>query len=117
MTAVRVHSGARQRIAAPARKSASDWCRGSSVVMPTARAPPWASVSSAEKLTCSAPDDERPLADPPPVQVDELLERSGGHDALGPGARHEPRGARPLAAAGGEDRRVGSQRLPSPRPG
>ena len=28
---------------------------GCSVIIATARAPPWASVSSAEKLTCSAP--------------------------------------------------------------
>jgi hypothetical protein len=55
VTAVRVHRGARQRAAAPARKSANVWWRGSSVTMPTVFAPPWASVSRAEKLTCSAP--------------------------------------------------------------
>ena len=55
VTAVRLQSGVRQRSAAPARTTLSDWWRGSSVVIPTVRTPAWASVSSAEKLTCSAP--------------------------------------------------------------
>ncbi len=55
LTAVRVQSGVRQRSAAPARNSASDWCLGNSVTIPTVLAPPWRSVRSAEKLTCSAP--------------------------------------------------------------
>ena len=85
VTAVRVHSGARQRAAAPARKSANDWWRGSSVTMPTVRAPPWASVSRDEKLTCSAPTTSA-RADGALLQVDELLERAGRHHAL----RREP---------------------------
>ena len=61
-------------------------------------------------------DDQRPLADPPPLQVHELLERPGRHDALRPRAGHEPRRARALTAARGQDQGVGLDRLAAARP-
>ena len=85
--------------------------------MPTARAPPCASVSSAEKLTCSAPTTRARRAGRQPLEVDELLKRAGGHHALGTRARHEPRRARAFAAAGGEHHSGGLELLAAPRTG
>ncbi len=57
---------------------------------------------------------ERAAAQPPLLQIDELLQRPGGHHAVGARAGHEPRRARALAAAGGEDHRVGGSSLVRP---
>ena len=54
-TAVAVQTGVRQRAAAASANAAKLWCRGWSVTSARTSAPACASVTIAEKLTCSAP--------------------------------------------------------------
>ncbi len=55
LTAVDVHTGVRQRTAAASRNAPKLSCLARSVTRAVTCAPAWARVTSAEKLTCSAP--------------------------------------------------------------
>ena len=117
LTRVRVQSGVRKRTAAPARNAASDWCRAKLGGHPDRLRASVGEREQRREAHVLGADDQRAAADPLALEIDELLERAGRHHAGRPRARHEPRRARPLAAAAGEDHGVRLEQLAPARAG
>ena len=101
----------------PGRAARYVWWRASGVVMATVSHPAWRSVSTAEKLTCSAPTTTARRPDRSGGACTKLLQRAGGEHAGRAVAGNQARRAGPLADAGGEHHGVGVEGLDPARGG